>query len=113
MLWGVFACIYLTHSVILLRAQPGRAFELGINFFDTSPYYGATRSEYVLGRGLAALPRDKIVVCSKVSGICGPALHSPASNRSRRPVFPCTTSLYRRWVGMAQNPRTLTFPLTV
>jgi L-galactose dehydrogenase len=42
------------------------AFEAGINFFDTSPYYGDTKSEAVLGRGLALLPRDHIVVASKV-----------------------------------------------
>ncbi|EFN53856.1 hypothetical protein CHLNCDRAFT_25289 [Chlorella variabilis] len=42
------------------------AFDLGINFFDTSPFYGDTKSETVLGRGLAQLPRDQIVVATKV-----------------------------------------------
>lgn len=42
------------------------AFQRGINFFDTSPYYGDTRSETVLGKGLARLPRDQIVVATKV-----------------------------------------------
>ena len=42
------------------------AFRQGINFFDTSPFYGDTRSEAVLGRGLAQLPRAEIVVASKV-----------------------------------------------
>ena len=28
------------------------AFAFGINYFDTSPFYGDTRSELVLGRGL-------------------------------------------------------------
>ncbi|KAI8471857.1 MAG: L-galactose dehydrogenase [Monoraphidium minutum] len=42
------------------------AFRLGINFFDTSPFYGATRSEAVLGKGLKDLPRDQIVVSTKV-----------------------------------------------
>ena len=42
------------------------AFDLGVNFFDTSPYYGDTRSEAVLGRGLAQLPREQIVVATKV-----------------------------------------------
>ena len=32
-----------------------RAVELGINFFDTSPMYGAGRSEENLGLGLAGL----------------------------------------------------------
>lgn len=41
------------------------AFALGINFFDTSPFYGVTRSETVLGRALAGLPRSEIVVATK------------------------------------------------
>lgn len=44
-----------------------RAFLLGINFFDTSPYYGGTLSEKVLGRALKALgvPRDRYIVSTK------------------------------------------------
>ncbi|GAB4819507.1 hypothetical protein N2152v2_006553 [Parachlorella kessleri] len=42
------------------------AFNRGINFFDTSPFYGDTKSEMVLGKGLAKLPRDQIVVATKV-----------------------------------------------
>ena len=42
-----------------------RAFELGITTFDTSPYYGKTRSETVLGKAIAQLPRDEIVVMTK------------------------------------------------
>lgn len=42
-----------------------RAFELGITTFDSSPYYGRTRSETVLGKALAQLPRDEIVVMTK------------------------------------------------
>ncbi|MQL94573.1 hypothetical protein Taro_027207 [Colocasia esculenta] len=44
-----------------------RAFELGINFFDTSPYYGGTVSEAVLGRCLRAVgvPRSEYVISTK------------------------------------------------
>jgi len=42
------------------------AFERGINTFDTSPYYGNTTSETVLGRCLKDLPRDDIIVATKV-----------------------------------------------
>ncbi|XP_047341452.1 L-galactose dehydrogenase [Impatiens glandulifera] len=44
-----------------------QAFSLGINFFDTSPYYGATLSEKMLGKGLKALgvPRDQYIVSTK------------------------------------------------
>eukprot|EP00268_Persea_americana_P018802 TRINITY_DN19601_c0_g1_i1.p1 TRINITY_DN19601_c0_g1~~TRINITY_DN19601_c0_g1_i1.p1 ORF type:complete len:324 (+),score=58.82 TRINITY_DN19601_c0_g1_i1:250-1221(+) len=43
------------------------AFSLGINFFDTSPYYGGTLSEKVLGKALRALgaPREEFVVSTK------------------------------------------------
>ncbi|KAL0924925.1 hypothetical protein M5K25_005786 [Dendrobium thyrsiflorum] len=48
-------------------ASVRRALDLGINFFDTSPYYGATLSETVLGDCLHELgvPRDEIVVSTK------------------------------------------------
>lgn len=42
-----------------------RAFDLGITTFDSSPYYGRTRSETVLGKALAQLPRDEVVVMTK------------------------------------------------
>ena len=41
-----------------------RAFELGINHFETARGYGS--SEMQLGRVLPALPRDKIIVQTKV-----------------------------------------------
>lgn len=42
-----------------------RAFELGINLFDASPYYGATRAETVLGKALRSLPREQFVLSTK------------------------------------------------
>jgi L-galactose dehydrogenase len=42
-----------------------RAVDLGINLIDTSPYYGETRSEAVLGPILANGLRDKVYLCSK------------------------------------------------
>jgi L-galactose dehydrogenase len=42
-----------------------RAVDLGINLIDTSPYYGQTRSESVLGEILSAGLRDKVYLCSK------------------------------------------------
>ncbi|CAN1760673.1 L-galactose dehydrogenase [Linum perenne] len=48
-------------------ASVREAFRLGINFFDTSPYYGATLSEKVLGKALKALgaPRNEYIVSTK------------------------------------------------
>jgi len=42
-----------------------RAVDLGVNFFDTSPVYGAGKSEENLGAGLAG-NRDRVIVATKV-----------------------------------------------
>ena len=45
----------------------GRALELGITYFDTSPDYGKGLAETNLGRALKALrAADKAIVCTKV-----------------------------------------------
>lgn len=43
------------------------AFDLGINLFDTSPGYGDGRSERILGRAIGELPRDQVVVSTKMA----------------------------------------------
>jgi D-threo-aldose 1-dehydrogenase len=43
-----------------------RTLELGINYFDTAPIYGFGKSEIRLGRELAGVNRDSIVVATKV-----------------------------------------------
>ena len=43
-----------------------RAFDLGINVFDTSPDYGGGRSERLIGEALRELPRDQVVVSTKL-----------------------------------------------
>jgi L-galactose dehydrogenase len=42
------------------------ALDLGINFIDTSPFYGATKSETVLGKALRGIARDRYVLGTKV-----------------------------------------------
>lgn len=42
-----------------------RAYEVGINFFDTAPTYGEGRAETLLAAGMADMPREEIVVCTK------------------------------------------------
>ncbi|EME30734.1 D-threo-aldose 1-dehydrogenase [Galdieria sulphuraria] len=49
-----------------------KAWREGINFFDCSPYYGFTKAEKVLGLGLRDLPRESVVVATKV-GRYGPS----------------------------------------
>src|SRR5260370_40058145 len=47
-------------------AAVGRAFELGINLLDTSPLYGHGLSEHRCGTAIRRVPRQDIVVCTKV-----------------------------------------------
>lgn len=42
------------------------ALDMGINFIDVSPYYGATRAETVLGRALRGVARDRYHLATKV-----------------------------------------------
>lgn len=42
------------------------ALELGMNFIDTSPYYGDTKAETVLGRALKGIARDRYLLATKV-----------------------------------------------
>ena len=42
------------------------ALDLGINFLDTSPHYGVTKSETVLGRALQGVPRENYYLATKV-----------------------------------------------
>jgi aryl-alcohol dehydrogenase-like predicted oxidoreductase len=43
-----------------------RAFELGVNLFDTSDLYGHGHSEEILGQWLKGAPRDKVLIATKV-----------------------------------------------
>jgi L-galactose dehydrogenase len=42
------------------------AIDLGINFIDVSPYYGLTKAEFVLGKALKSIPRDRYYLATKV-----------------------------------------------
>jgi len=42
------------------------ALDLGMNFIDVSPYYGATKAETVLGQALKEVPRDRYILATKV-----------------------------------------------
>jgi aryl-alcohol dehydrogenase-like predicted oxidoreductase len=61
-LGGVFGPVDQAEATQAVRT----ALDLGINLFDTAPFYGATRSEAVLGEALSGIPRDRFVLASKV-----------------------------------------------
>ena len=54
-----------------------KAHEVGINYFDTAPFYGRGRSEIRFGRVLGKLPRDSFVLSSKVGRVLVPDADDP------------------------------------
>lgn len=48
------------------RATVRRAYELGVNFFDTANAYNKGQAEIVLGKCLSEFPRSSLVIASKV-----------------------------------------------
>lgn len=50
-----------------------RAFDLGINHFDSADVYGDGHSERMVGRFLKEVPREKVVVATKVGWFRGTA----------------------------------------
>jgi len=53
------------------QAVVERAWELGLRYFDTAPYYGSGVAERRLGAVLAGKPRDAFVVSTKVGRLLG------------------------------------------
>lgn len=47
-------------------ATLGRAYELGVRYFDTAPFYGQGRSEVRFGRALRKFPRNSYTLSTKV-----------------------------------------------
>jgi aryl-alcohol dehydrogenase-like predicted oxidoreductase len=55
------------HEQSAVDAVVRRAFELGVTYFDTAEVYNDGRSEASLGEALRSLPRDRVVIGTKVS----------------------------------------------
>lgn len=47
------------------RAVIDAAWDLGVRYFDSAPYYGFTRSELRLGAAMRARPREQVVISTK------------------------------------------------
>lgn len=52
-----------------------KGYELGINHLDTADSYGDGHSERLIGQFLKEIPRDRVIVASKVGGFRGTAPH--------------------------------------
>ena len=64
------------------------AWERGIRYFDTAPYYGAGRAEERLGRAFADVDRDELVLSTKVGRVLKPAeAETSRSENALEPVF--------------------------
>ena len=74
-----------------------RAWEAGINFFDTADMYSDGASEEVLGRALRdlAIPREQVVVATKVFNPMGPNLPTSAAFRRKHIRHAIDASLRR------------------
>jgi voltage-dependent potassium channel beta subunit len=71
-----------------------RAYELGINLFDTANVYARGRAEEVMGKALKAFRRDSYVLATKVWGPMGEAPND--RGLSRKHIFEqCHASLKR------------------
>jgi aryl-alcohol dehydrogenase-like predicted oxidoreductase len=66
------------------RAGLLAAWDCGARLFDTADVYGHGRSERLLGDLVAAVPRDQIVLVSKVGYFRGTARHGFAPGHMRR-----------------------------
>ena len=79
-----------SHATRIVR----HAFERGIHTFDTADVYARGESERVLGKALAGLPREQIVIATKCMGRVwdGPL----GAGLSRKHIFDaCEQSLHR------------------
>ncbi len=66
------------------EAIVGSAIDAGINFIDTADVYAGGRSEEITGQALKNLkvPREHVVVATKVFGETGPAANTRGATRS-------------------------------
>ncbi|UHD45829.1 aldo/keto reductase [Aureimonas altamirensis] len=79
-LWGQVGRLGQEEADLLVKA----AFDAGINLFDTANIYANGRSEEILGQSLRNLgiPRDDIVVATKVASAMGEGPNRRGASRS-------------------------------
>ena len=78
----------------LIRAMR-KAFDVGVNFYDTADAYGDGLSESVMGEALQEIPRDEIVVATKVYHHFYPDGHRHPDLSCRYIIAECEASLKR------------------
>ncbi|MGW0313475.1 aldo/keto reductase [Streptomyces flavidovirens] len=71
------------------------AFDAGITTFDTADVYADGRAEEVLGTALAGIPRDQVVICTKVGRGAGGGSNGPGGLSRERITAGLEASLRR------------------
>ena len=71
-----------------------RALDAGINFVDTADVYSAGESEVIVGKALASIDRDRVVLATKVHGVMGDDPNMQGNSR-RWIIAECENSLRR------------------
>lgn len=85
-LGGMFSSVQESTSDELIET----AIKMGVNYFDTSPFYGHTKAEKRLGRGLAFFDANKTaIVSTKVGRVFIPGAHQgPTIFQDLEPYIP-------------------------
>lgn len=65
--------IFAEYSEAEAQATFAAAWDAGVRYFDTAPWYGHGLSEHRLGSALRNFPRDQVLVSTKVGRIYEPA----------------------------------------
>lgn len=76
------------------------AWDCGARLFDTADVYGHGRSERLLGRLVAQVPRDEIVLVSKVGYFTGTAEHGFQPGHMRRQLEQTLENLGTDWLDV-------------
>ncbi|MCD6231378.1 aldo/keto reductase [Candidatus Aerophobetes bacterium] len=79
---------------VLIRAVH-TAFEYNVNFFDTADAYGDGIAEKILGKAIKELPRDKIIIATKVFHHFYPDGHRHPDLSKKYILYECEKSLER------------------
>jgi D-threo-aldose 1-dehydrogenase len=69
---AVIGNLYATLSDAEAHEAVQRCYEGGVRFFDTSPLYGTGEAERRLGAALRGIPRDEVIIQTKVGRIVRP-----------------------------------------
>ena len=90
MMFGAWGTADHDESIRIIHA----ALDAGINFVDTADVYSFGESEEIVGKALAEVKRDKIVLATKVHGAMGQDPNAQGNSR-RWIIAECENSLRR------------------